>query len=188
MYGSIRPTRSFAACARASVGASAPTADADASAPVAARTDAGWSCGFPPMAIDLIGAADVSSARGVPSLSVSPAADGISAGKLGGPLSAAACPQLEALDLAGRRLRQLGDELDPARVLVTARARALTCSCSSARERVRPASAGLSTTKALRLDQLVLVGVADDRGLEHRVVAWRAPPRPRTARRRRRRP
>ena len=62
---------------------------------------------------------------------------------------ASGAPQLEALDLAGGRLRQLGDELDPARVLVRREQR--SSRAAAALRRVARRCPGFSTTKALGL-------------------------------------
>src|SRR4030081_1674902 len=69
------------------------------------------------------------------------------------PVASGACPQLEALDLAGCRLRQLCHEFDPARVLERRQARLdvfLQLDCQRRRSR----QPRLEHDEGLGLDQL----------------------------------
>src|SRR5688572_787885 len=78
-------------------------------------------------------------------------------------------PQFVALDLAGRGLRQLVDELDPARVLVR-RDAALHELLQLLRKRVAAGLAVLQQDECLRLRELVLVLHPHDPALEDRRV------------------
>src|SRR5205823_7437613 len=79
-------------------------------------------------------------------------------------------PELEALDLAGRRLGQLADELDPARVLV-GRDLVLHERLELAGQRVPGLPRLLEDDEGLGLDEPVGVLLADHRRFEHRGVA-----------------
>src|SRR5436190_3990424 len=74
--------------------------------------------------------------------------------------------QLEALDLSGRRLRQLVDELDEARVLVGRK----PFLDEGLETRFVDPLAGLEDDERLGLDEAFLVLLADDRALEYRLV------------------
>src|SRR5206468_3042407 len=78
--------------------------------------------------------------------------------------------KLEALDLPGRRLGQLAHELDPARVLVR-REPALDVLLHGGFEGFARRLALLEDDEGLRLDQAVVVLVADHRRFEHCLVA-----------------
>src|SRR6266540_210954 len=80
-------------------------------------------------------------------------------------LDAVALSELEALDLAGRRLRQLVDELDPARVFVWRDAR-LHERLQLLGQRVAWLSTLLQQHECSRLGELVLVLRADHAALE----------------------
>src|SRR5215470_8818256 len=78
--------------------------------------------------------------------------------------------QLETLDLPGGGLGELVDELDPARVFIARKPR-LHMLLQGVRERpVRP-DARLQHNIGARLYEFLLVGVTDDRGLEHGLMA-----------------
>src|SRR5499427_10451456 len=78
-------------------------------------------------------------------------------------------PQLETLNLAGRRARQVGPDIDPARIfprpgaLLHVRAQLLE-------QPFVGAVAVLEHDEGFRLDQPVAVLLADDGGLEHRLM------------------
>src|ERR1700716_927891 len=74
--------------------------------------------------------------------------------------------QLEALDLAGRRLWKLGDELDPPRVFVR-RERTLHEHLELVGERRRRGRAVGADDVRTRLDQAIAVGARDDRAFAH---------------------
>src|SRR5438093_423059 len=79
---------------------------------------------------------------------------------------ALALPQLIALDLPGHRLRKLGYELDPARVLIRSDA-PLHEGLELVGELVRGLLTVLQQNEGLGFDELVLVLRADDSALEH---------------------
>src|SRR5580658_6737780 len=81
-------------------------------------------------------------------------------------LKRAARAQLEALDLAGGRLRHLFDELDPARIFEMRQAR-LHMLLQLQRERRRGGNTRLQDDIGLGLRELLLVELADDGGFEH---------------------
>src|SRR6266540_1391491 len=78
--------------------------------------------------------------------------------------------QLEPLNLPSRGLRQFGDELDPARALVLGHLLAAVGD-QLLRQRVRRRVPLLQDHERLGLDQVSLVGHADDRALQHGRVA-----------------
>src|SRR5690242_7649027 len=75
-------------------------------------------------------------------------------------------PQLEALDLSGRRLRQVFAEFDPARIFV-GRELLLHMLLQRANERIVRLLRRLEHDEGFRLDQLLLVVPADDRGFQN---------------------
>src|SRR5258708_11812920 len=77
--------------------------------------------------------------------------------------------QFEPLNLSRRGLRQLGKELDPARILVW-RELVLDVLLERGLQRVASRVALLEDDEGFRLDELVLVFCADYRGFEHCVV------------------
>ena len=77
--------------------------------------------------------------------------------------------QLHSADLPAARLRQLGEELDLARVLVR-RGHALTWSWKLAHERVAAGMSGAQHDERLHDLPAVRVGLPDDRALRHRRV------------------
>src|SRR5215510_1671914 len=79
-------------------------------------------------------------------------------------------PELEPLDLAGRGLGQLGDEVDPAGVLVGSDL-VLDEGLELVGELVAAARGLLEDDEGLRLDQPIAVLTADHRRLQHRRVA-----------------
>src|SRR6266508_1749853 len=83
--------------------------------------------------------------------------------------SATATAQLEALELAGGGARQLGDELDPARIFV-GREAPLDEGLQRRRQRGAGFVAGAEEHERLGLDEVVGVGGADDGGFEDRRV------------------
>src|SRR5258708_3057392 len=78
-------------------------------------------------------------------------------------------PQFEPLDLSRRRLRQLGEELDPARILV-GRELVLDVLLEPGLQRAASPLALLGDDEAFRFEDLVLVLGADYRGCEAWVV------------------
>src|SRR5260221_368196 len=77
--------------------------------------------------------------------------------------------QFEPLDLSRRGLRQLGEELDPARILVGSEL-VLDVLPERRLQRVGPRVALLENDVGLGLDELVLVFGADYRRFQHRFV------------------
>src|SRR5512139_272798 len=74
--------------------------------------------------------------------------------------------QLETLDFTRSRLRQLVDELDPARILVRRELR-LDVRAELLRERIRTRLPAFQHDIGDRLRQVLVVLLADYRGLEH---------------------
>src|SRR5215471_2185627 len=78
-------------------------------------------------------------------------------------------PQLEALDLAGRGARQVGPDVDPARIFPGAGA-LLHMRAQRFEQPLVGAVTVLEHDEGFRLDQSVAVLLADDGGLEHRLM------------------
>src|SRR5664279_1970541 len=83
--------------------------------------------------------------------------------------SAERVAQAKSLDLAGRRLRQLRQELDPARTLVLGESLAHVL-LQLATELRRTADAGTDDDERHRLDEPVVIFAPDDAALHHRRV------------------
>src|SRR5215470_1082945 len=78
-------------------------------------------------------------------------------------------PQLEALNLAGRGARQVGPDVDPARIFPRAGA-LLHMRAQRLEQPFIGAVAVLEHDEGFRFDQPVAVLLADDGGLEHRLM------------------